>query len=263
MSQLDWPSPASGAFGRGQVWHRREGPRAHAFRYRLYYSLLDVDGLESIFARSRLWSIERFNLVSFRRSDYLAPGDMPVAEAVRARVAAETGHRPGGRVLVLSHLRQWGLCFNPVTFYFCLADGGAGEQLAFIVAEVHNTPWGERHAYVLDCREMSGPDYRFRFPKAFHVSPFLPMGMAYDWRFTFASDTVSVHMLVTADDTQSFSAGMKLAMVPMTRTGMRRMPLVFPFMTLRVLVGIYWQALRLWIKRTPFHDHPDKEHKRA
>ncbi len=259
MNDLN-PTPLpSAAFGLGQVWHRRRGPKPHAFRYRLYYSLLDLDRLDDIFATSRLWSIECFNLVSFRHKDYLQYEDLPPAEAVRRRVEAETGHWPSGRVLLLSHLRQWGFNFNPVSFYLCLD----ADQPAFIVAEVHNTPWGERHAYVLDCRDMSGPEYRFRFPKVFHVSPFLPMQMHYDWRFRFTAEGISIHMLVTDERAESFSAGMKLAFEPMTRKGMTRMPLVFPFMTLKVVAGIYWQAFRLWIKKTPFHTHPDKEQKSA
>jgi len=259
MSAGGWLNADPGTFGRGAVWHRRHGPRAHAFRYRLYYSLLDLDRLEETFSRSRLWSIERFNLVSFRRSDYLGPEHVPLAEAVRSRVEAETGLRPQGRIVLLSHLRQWGVCFNPVSFYICFEQ----DRPAFIVAEVHNTPWGERHAYVLDCRRMDGPEYRFQFPKVFHVSPFLPMRMDYDWRFGFEADAVSVHMMVTADHTDSFTVGLKLALEPMTKANMRRMPLVFPLMTIRVLAGIYWQALRLWIKRIPFHSHPDKEQERA
>lgn len=259
MSQSSLLTLPSAAFGRGQVWHRRSGPRDHAFRYYLYYSLLDVEQLDVIFARSRLWSLDRFNLVSFRRSDYLAPKELALVDAVRNCVEEQSGKRPRGRVLMLSHLRQWGCSFNPVTFYLCLD----GNSLEAIVAEVHNTPWGERHAYVLDCCNMNGPSYRFRFPKVFHVSPFLPMHMDYDWRFTIEPESIAVHMLVTADCAESFSAGMKLALEPMTAAGMRRIPLVFPFMTLKVLAGIYWQALRLWLKKAPFYAHPDKENDRA
>lgn len=243
------------ALGTGTVWHRRRQPREHAFRYRLYYSLLDLDRLEDTFAQSRLWSLNRPNLVSFRRSDYLGPADVPLVEAVRDRVQAEVGLRPDGPVLLLTHLRQWGLCFNPVSFYFCHQAG----RLAFIVAEVHNTPWNERHAYVLDARAHAGPDYRFVFDKAFHVSPFLPMNMGYDWRFRIEDQRLDVHMKVTEDGAEFFSAGMALQLEAIDRSGMRAMPLKFPALTLKVLFGIYWQALRLWFKRIPFHSHPDKK----
>jgi DUF1365 family protein len=243
------------AFAKGTVWHRRLSPRAHAFRYRLYFSLLNVDRLEETFAASRFWSFERFNLVTFRRSDFLGPQEVALGQAVRDRVQGETGLRPDGPIYMLAHLRQWGCCMNPVTFYFCHHD----DELAFIVAEVHNTPWGERHAYVLDCQGQHGPDYRFTFDKTFHVSPFLPMAMGYDWRFCLEAQSLTVHMLVTEQGRECFSAGMKLACQPMTARTMLTMPLKFPMITARVLAGIYWQALKLWLKRTPFHTHPDKE----
>ncbi|MDZ7789651.1 MAG: DUF1365 domain-containing protein [Xanthomonadales bacterium] len=243
------------AIATGRIWHRRYSPRPHRFVYRTSYTLLDIDQVEAVFGRSRLWSVERGNLVSFRRADFLRPLDCTLRQAVVERVAEVTGSSPRGRILVLAHLRQWGLCFNPVTFYFCLDAGGA---LDAIVAEVHNTPWNERHAYVLDCREQSGPEYRFNFEKQFHVSPFMPMSIDYDWRFRIDDDGLDVHMRLKHSGRECFSVGMRLTLEPMTTAAMRRMPLKFPLMTARVVAGIYWQALRLWLKRVPFHSHPDK-----
>lgn len=251
-------------YGTGTVWHRRAAPRDHAFRYRLWFSLLDVDRLADRFARSRLWSLGRFGLVRFRRDDYFQRGghnDQPLGDAVRDRIEEQLGVRPGGPVRMLTHLRQWGLAFNPVTIYFAHDEEG---RLASILAEVHNTPWGERHAYVLDARDQSGPDYRFRFDKVFHVSPFLPMELDYDWGFRLDDDSLDVHMRVTPRDRDSrlFDAGMRLALSDLDTASMRRLPLTFPLLALKVVGGIYWQALMLYLKRIPFHEHPRDASKR-
>lgn len=243
------------AIASGKVWHRRLTPKPHRFAYRTSYTLLDIDRVEELFARSRLWSPRRFNLVSFRRGDFLRPTDQPLRQAVIERVAEDTGRQPSGRILVLAHLRQWGLCFNPVSIYFCF---DSADRMDAIIADVHNTPWNERHAYVFDCRHQEGPEYRFEFDKAFHVSPFMPMDIRYTWRFRIEEDHLGIHMLLQHSGQECFQAGMRLALEPMTRSSMNQMPLRFPLMTLRVVAGIYWQALRLWLKKTPFHSHPDK-----
>lgn len=237
----------------GSVWHRRHSPRPHAFRYRMWLSLLDVDEIEKRFGESAFWSVERFNLVTLRRRDYIGPADLMLGDAVRARVEQKLGFRPSGRIRMLTHLRQWGMCFNPVSFYFC---EGADGRLQVIVADVHNTPWNERHAYLLDARAQPGPAFRFEFDKEFHVSPFLPMDMRYDWRFRYESERIDVHMRVMRDQAECFASGMRLELAQMTPRRMLWMPLRFPFMTLRVSAGIYYQALRLWLKRIPFISHP-------
>lgn len=242
------------AIGTGSVWHWRRTPVMHRFVYRLYFSLIDLAEIETVFSASRLWSIERFNLVSYRRRDYLAPRHKPLDVAVRDCVHERTGRRPAGRILMLGHLRQWGMSFNPVVFYFCLDERGRPE---YIVAEIHNTPWNERHAYVLDCRNQAGPEYRFTFSKDFHVSPFLPMDIEYDWRFRIDDDALDIHMALKGEERECFVAGMSLSLIPMTGPVMRRMPIEFPLITLRVVVGIYWQAFRLWLRKVPFYPHPD------
>jgi DUF1365 family protein len=159
---------------------------------------------------------------------------------------------------MLTHLRYFGYCMNPVTFYYCFDD--AGEAVRYIVAEINNTPWDERHAYVLDAAraEREGRDSCWRFGKAFHVSPFLPMDMDYEWRFDDPSRSLKVHMQNLKAGERVFDATLELEREDMTGAALARALLSYPFMTLKVAALIYWQALRLWAKRTPFFTHPAK-----
>ncbi|EQD72692.1 protein containing DUF1365, partial [mine drainage metagenome] len=167
--------------------HWRLSPRRHAFGYRIAQLCLDLDELDRVFAGRRLWSVDRRNLAEFRRGDYLAPATMPLAEAARALVERHAGFRPRGAVRLLTHLRYGGYVFNPVSFYYCHDSGGA---LAAIIAAITNTPWNERHAYVLPISEAQrrGALWEWQFDKAFHVSPFLPLDRRYRWRFSAPGD---------------------------------------------------------------------------
>ena len=153
----------------GSVRHRRHTPRAHAFRYPLFLAYLDLAELDTVFRGRWLWSARRFALAWFRRRDHLGSPAMPLDQAVRDLVERHSGRRPQGPIRLLTHLRYFGYCFNPVSFYYCF--DAQGEQVETVVAEVNNTPWGERHCYVLD----GEPRLRYRTSKAMHVSPFMPM----------------------------------------------------------------------------------------
>lgn len=243
----------------GWVRHRRFAPAPHAFRYRLYMTYIDLAELPALFDRYWLWSARRAAPVRFRRADYLGDAHIPLDEAVRALVHERTGVRPAGPIRMLTHLRHFGFCFNPVTFYYCF--DAPGRQVETIVAEITNTPWDERHAYVLPlaAAERTGAHAaRFRFEKAFHVSPFLPMDMAYDWRFTPPGDALRVHMESWREGRRAFDATLVLTRVPITRATLARALAAFPLITARVVALIYWQALRLLLKRTPFFTHPRK-----
>jgi DUF1365 family protein len=240
----------------GVVRHHRLGARPHAFAYRIAQVYLDLDEIDRAFAGRWLWSRDARNLAEFRRSDYLGPPDMPLAEAVRSRVAQHTGVRPEGPIRLLTHLRYAGYIFNPVSFYYCYAAGGSA--LSAIVAEITNTPWGERHAYVLPAATARRPagEWEWTFPKTFHVSPFVGLQRDYLWRFTTPGERLRVHMSVLREGRPELQAMLRLERRPIDGRHLARVLWRHPLMTVQVIGAIHWEALRLWLKGTPVHDHP-------
>jgi len=242
----------------GWVRHRRHAPHAHAFRYRLYLMYLDLAELERVFEGRRLWSLNRRNLGEFRRADYLGDPRVPLDEAVRARIRDACGRAPTGPIRVLTHLRTFGHCFNPVTFYYCYAADGS--TLDTVVAEITNTPWKQRHSYVLPVADAArhGRALRWDFRKAFHVSPFVPMQRDYAWRFTAPDDTLRVHMDVLDGAQREFDATLVLQRRPLSGANLARVLLRYPAMTLRVVAAIHWQAFLIFLRHNPVYDHPDR-----
>jgi DUF1365 family protein len=240
----------------GTVRHRRLRPHPRGFRYGLYLLYLDLSELDRVFAGRRLWSVGRRNLGEFRRSDYLGDPALPLDEAVRRRAAEVLGRRPAGPIRLLTHLRTFGHCFNPVSFYYCYDEAGA--QLDCIVAEITNTPWKERHSYVLDARtaRREGEVLCWDFPKAFHVSPFLPMRRDYAWRFTPPGAQLHVHMDVNDAADKDFDATLVLQRRPADGPTLARCLLRYPAMTLKVVAAIHWQAFWTWLARNPVYHHP-------
>jgi len=246
----------------GSVQHRRHEPVSNVFKYRLFMLYLDLAELPQVFEPYLFWSAKRAAPARFERSDYLQLEDdasLPLDESVRKLVARETGKRPGGPIRLLTHLRYFGYSFNPVSFYYCFDE--RDERIETIVAEITNTPWKERHAYVLPVSTSvrnTRHAWQFQFDKQFHVSPFNPMDMRYDWRFSAPENGLHVHMENWRDGRPVFDATLNLAREPITSASLARALIGFPLMTAQVMTLIHWQALRLWIKRAPFYTHPDK-----
>jgi DUF1365 family protein len=246
----------------GQVRHRRLAPVEHGFSYRMFMLYLDLAELPQVFRGRWLWSARGTALARFRRADHFGDPAVALDECVRDLVAQETGARPNGPIRLLTHLRYFGYVFNPVSFYYCFdADDSHVET---IVAEVNNTPWGERHCYVLPqgANAAQGGHGRYFPRKVMHVSPFMEMDVAYDWRFgtpgSDAGSQLSVHMENAREGRKIFDATLVLQRAEITAGSLARALALYPAMTLQVIAAIHWQALRLWLKGAPVHDHPSK-----
>ncbi|HUL94441.1 MAG TPA: DUF1365 domain-containing protein [Usitatibacter sp.] len=248
-------APMQSALYVGRVLHKRLEPAPHAFAYSLFMAYLDLSELDRVFRDRWLWSAQRPALAWLRRSDYLGDPALPLDESVRALVHRETGHRLAGPVRMLAHLRMFGHCFNPVSFYYCFDPSGA--RVEAIVAEITNTPWNERHAYVLPA-DGAARDGRlhWRFGKAFHVSPFMPMEMEYDWSFTTPGEWLAVHMANRRGGRRVFDATLALRRREISGASLAAALARYPFLTANIVRAIYWQALRLRLKGAPFHPHP-------
>lgn len=238
----------------GWVRHRRFEAPAHAFRYALYLTYLDLDELPSLFGDGWLWGNERWALASFRRADHLGDPARPLAQCVRDLVEREAGFRPEGPIRLLTHLRWLNWVFNPVSIFWCF---DRAERPQAIVLEVHNTPWGERHCYVLDAQGTTASRrFEFRRAKAFHVSPFLDMDLSYRLVLTRPERTQVTHMECRRGERKVLDATLNLQRVEMRPSSLLRVLCRYPAMPLRVVAGIYLQAWKLWRKGAAYHPHP-------
>jgi DUF1365 family protein len=228
----------------GTIRHRRLAPR-RSFEHRIALFYLDLHELPGLLG-GRLVRPGP-GLLRFRRRDYLGPGGLALRDAVCDTVQADVGHRPRGPIRVLTQLRSFGHCFNPVSFYYCF--DGAGERVDALVAEVTNTPWGERVAYVI-------PRGRGDVAKALHVSPFMAMDHRYGVRAGVPGERLAIHIESRRNDAPAFDATLALRRRELTRGAAARLALRYPFANVRVLALIYGHAVGLKLAGAPVHRHP-------
>lgn len=244
---------SASAIYEGSIRHRRLAVRSHSFNHRLALAYIDLDEVSSLLG-GRLVS-SRPGLVRFRRADYLGDPEVDLASAVRARVEREAGRAPSGPIRLLTHLRSFGHCYNPVSFYYCF---DRRERLDAVVAEVTSTPWGERHAYVM-ARTGEGPVLAGELSKRLHVSPFMGMQQTYLLRAGTPAERLAVHIESIERGQQVFEATLALRRAPLTRRTLAGMSARYPAASLRVLALIYAHAARLKLAGVPVHPHPEAQ----
>ena len=241
------------AFYVGRLAHARTTPKPHRFSYRVFMPFVDVERISDVTHRAIGWGSRRWAPARFIRSDFIGDENLTVAEAVKRRIFEETNQHFEGRIFLLANWRYFGLQNNPIACYFC--KGTSSERLEFIVAEVTNTPWGERHSYVLPV-DHSGAVFQTEFQKELHVSPFHGMQQQYRWSSTVPDETLAIKLTNLENGKRVFHASLTLSRLPITRfTGLSLLAR-FPFETAKVTAGIYWQALVLFLRRLPLFAHP-------
>ena len=244
----------------GQVTHARLGTIEHRFRYSLFMIYLDLDELPALVKRHWALSYAKVAPAAFRREDHLGDRKTPLANAVRDLVESATGRRPLGSIRLLTQLRYWGYYFSPLNLFYCFDR--ESDLVEATVAEVNNTPWGERHCYVLwDENRQGAEGMRFRHPKTFHVSPFMGMEAEYVWDLSVPAEQLKVVIESRRDDQTMFRAGMSLKRRDITDRQLTLTLLNYPVVTAKIIAAIYFEALRLWWKKCPYFPHPQKSEK--
>jgi len=240
------------AIYKGALRHRRFLPHEHRFSYQVFMMYIDLAELESMMRVSPLWSEKSWRPARFERSDFLGDADLPLDQAVRNKIFEETGERHCGPIRMLANLRYFGFIMNPITCYYCFDED---ENLQSIVAEVTNTPWKERQSYVLKC-DPEKRMQRISFNKKMHVSPFNPMDMIYRWRSNTPSKVLSLNLETEHRGERYLDATLALRRREIDAGSLAAILAEHPWMTAKVMSSIYWEAMKLGFKKTPFYSHP-------
>ena len=220
----------------------------------------DIAKVENMFKKSWFWNVNKPSIVSFYRSDYHGDIKENLDDAVRSTVKQKTGKNLKGPIRLLTHLRYFGYCFNPVSFYYCFNEEDT--KIELIMAEVTNTPWKERHTYIISDYLNEHRNFISKMKKEFHVSPFWGMDHDYEWIFTQPERNIFVNMKNFKDGNKVFNATLTLERKEMNLKNLFFKILRYPFMTALVVFRIHYNAAKLWIKGAQFFIHPNKVAKR-
>ena len=247
------------AIYKGTLRHRRFRPAGHEFTYSVFFAFLDIDRIPELMRASPFAAYNRFNWAAFDERDHFGDHKLPLRKRLEADALARGVTLSGGPVFLLTNLRYLGYNFNPISLFYCYAPSGA---LECVLAEVNST-FGESHNYWLTAADEveSGNSKRYRAAKQLHVSPFMPMDLEYAFALTEPGEGLVVHMNVLERGTGFFDATLNLRREPWSASSLHRALIAHPWMTAKVIAAIHWQAARLYFKRVPVFEHPNRKGK--
>lgn len=231
--------------------HRRFRPRAHRFRYKAFWLLLDLDELDAHSKRLWCFSYNRLNILSLHDTDHGDGSGAPLRDQVTRHLSKAGIELGGGTIRLLCMPRILGYSFNPISIYFCQRSNGS---LAVILYEVHNT-FGERHSYLIPVVSEAKTIHQ-RCDKAFYVSPFLEMAMRYEFSVRAPDEQIAIAIRASQSDQPVMTACLSGTRKPLTDASLLGAFLRIPALTLKVTAAIHWEALRLWLKGLRLHNHP-------
>ncbi|RUO44444.1 DUF1365 domain-containing protein [Aliidiomarina taiwanensis] len=242
----------------GSVRHRRFIPKEHSFRYHLMQWGIALEELEQLNNTSKWFSTsERWAPLHFKPSDYLPgyylPSHETLSTAVLRKMNSLSEGALDGQVFFLGNIRTWGLFFSPLNCYFLINKEGIATHM---LAEVSNTPWNQRHYYLVNFNHHNSAAPLQPTEKNFHVSPFNPMEMQYHWRIRAPGEGALIHIEAHRKH-KEFDATLALKGETLNRSAVYRVLRKYPMMSIRIIGGIYWQALRLFLKRVPLYGHSE------
>lgn len=239
----------------GRISHTRLKPKAHKFSYAIRLLFIDLDNIQHAFKDSFFWSFNKPNLACFLRKDYFGNKKDNLKNSIIKLLTKRLGILSIRKVFLLTNARYFGYCFNPVSFYYCYDQN---KKLEAIVTHITNTPWNENYAYVHDCRKQTKTIKRFKLKKNFHVSPFMPMNIQYEWSFNEPSDQIMIDMNNLQKKSFIFNVHLSLTRLEMNKQNLNKILFTFPSETFKTILAIYWNALLLRLKNIPFYSHPNK-----
>jgi len=242
----------------GSVYHKRRRPHVHELRYRVFSFLLSLDEIDALAKRFWLFSRNRWNLFSFYDNDFGDDFGDTLEDYVSRQLTLAGINSVPSTVLLSCYPRIFGYTFNPLSLFYCLDDAG---ELFAVLHEVHNT-FGERHVYVLPVENSTNDTSAWihqSSDKVLFVSPFAHMDMSYQFRLNLPSEKQVIAIKVFDDDGHLLTASYSATRQAMTVANLFKKLFSMPFLTVKVIVGIHWEALLLWIKKVPLVKHQSKE----